>query len=46
MTQEGAPKAIFRIKELQDKLAAIKEGIKKEANRKQRFQELMGTLTD
>jgi hypothetical protein len=28
--QEGAPKSIYRIRELQDKLASIKEGIKRE----------------
>lgn len=44
MTQDGAPKSLFRIKELQDKLASVKEGIKREAASKARFHELLKHL--
>jgi hypothetical protein len=30
ITQEGAPRSIHRIRELQDKLASVKEGLKRE----------------
>ncbi|CDW85290.1 c2 domain containing protein [Stylonychia lemnae] len=44
--QDGGPKIIYRIKELQDKLASVKEGIKRETTRKKRYAELMNNLTD
>ena len=44
--QEGAPKSLFRIKELQDKLASIKEGIKRETTAKARFEELLEHLAE
>jgi hypothetical protein len=44
MQEGGAPKSLYRIKELQDKLAAIKELIKREQSNKTRHGELIQNL--
>ena len=46
MLSEGAPKSIYKIKELQDKLAAVKDGLSREDNSNTRFQELMYGLQE
>lgn len=46
MLQEGAPKSVYKIKELQDKLAAVKEGIRRDAAAKARYEELINTLSE
>ncbi len=44
MLNEGAPKSIFKIRELQDKLAVYKEAINREQQGKNRFRELIKNM--
>ena len=47
MVSDGAPlKSIQKIKELQDKMAVIKEGIRRESTALQRYDELMGKMSE